>query len=472
VSLLNEARALARVRHPGVVAVHGIAENDGRMGMWMEYVHGATLAREIELRGALPPRDVARIGLELSRALESVHREGLVHADVKPANVVLEAGGRVVLVDFGLGKHFVLSDSETVRPSGTPLFMSPELLSGEPATPRSDLYALGVTLRWALTGQPPFRSSTLAELRAEAEAGPSRPLAEEQPAAPRRLVTTIERAMAPDPRTGFGGADRMVAALETALDEIDGGASPRRRSAAGPVIAGIAIAAILAAIALAPRFLRSSARTDRTNGAVPDAADRGIIGLVSQRAYQVDATFVRRSSGEFRHLSAGDRVSPGDQLSLEFCATSPLWVYVLNQDERGETYLLFPQPLFDVSNPIPADSTLVLPGLIGGVENSWTVTSRGGREHFLVVASRGPVADIERELGRLPAAKPGRPIQYAAVDTSTIGRLRAVGGVQPLPPGAAQHRSSAFDRFQALAGRETVTEDIWVRKITLENPLE
>src|SRR5438552_4252178 len=78
ISLLEEARALARVRHPGVVAVHGIAEHDGRPGMWMEYLAGATLAAEMERRGALPPGEVARIGLALCRALEAVDAAGLV----------------------------------------------------------------------------------------------------------------------------------------------------------------------------------------------------------------------------------------------------------------------------------------------------------------------------------------------------------------------------------------------------------
>jgi serine/threonine protein kinase len=446
-ALLNEARALARVHHPNVVAVYGIAEHDDRMGMWMEYLRGVTLAGEIELRGALPPREVARIGLELCRALDAVHREGLVHGDVKPANIVLESGGRIVLADFGLGRRPALTGSDQLQPTGTPLFMSSALLSGKPATPRSDFYALGVTLRWALTGGPPFRARTLSELKDEAAAGPSMPLADEIPGAPRKLVTAIEVAMAPEPEARFGGAGQMAAALQSVIEDLDGGSSPRRRPTRGMVMAAVVLVALVAA--MGPRLLRPS------------------IAM-----YEVDATLVRRSTGGLHRLGTGDRVSPGDQLSLKFRATSPVWVYVLNEDERGETFLLFPQPRFDVSNPIPGDSTIVLPGAIGGVENAWEVTSRGGREHFLVVASRKPVADIERDLKRLPEAKPGRPILYASVDTSTVERLRGVGGVAPLPAGTSPPGGSAFESFQVLAGRERVVQDIWVRKITLENPLE
>jgi serine/threonine protein kinase len=102
-NLLREARALARIRHPSVVVVHGIAEHNFRVGMWMEYLDGATLASEIERLGALPSREVARIGLDLCSALETLESVGLVHRDIKPANIILEPGGRVVMTDFGLG---------------------------------------------------------------------------------------------------------------------------------------------------------------------------------------------------------------------------------------------------------------------------------------------------------------------------------------------------------------------------------
>jgi len=212
-ALLEEARALARVRHPGVVAVHGIAENDGRVGMWMEFLEGTTLASEIERRGALPAQDVLRIGLDLCRALEAVESAGVVHRDIKPSNVILEHTGRVVLTDFGLGRRWELGDRGW-RASGTPIFMSPGVLSGEPATPRSDIYALGVTLRWALTGHPPFGARNLEDLKVEAKRGPSTSLAAECPEAPPALVAAIDRAMAPNADDRFSGAAQMAAALE------------------------------------------------------------------------------------------------------------------------------------------------------------------------------------------------------------------------------------------------------------------
>jgi serine/threonine-protein kinase len=195
-SLLAEARALARVRHPGVATVFGIAEHDGRVGLWMELLRGPTLAEVIERKAPLSVRDVTLLARRLCEALDALDQAGILHRDIKPSNIILETGGRAVLTDFGLGSRRRLFVPISPRDgSGTPLFMAPSLLEGGPATPRTDLYALGVTLRWALTGRPPFEAGTMDDLKAEARRGPSTPLARERTDAPSGLVRAIERAM-------------------------------------------------------------------------------------------------------------------------------------------------------------------------------------------------------------------------------------------------------------------------------------
>jgi serine/threonine-protein kinase len=226
--LLSEARALARVRHPNVVSVYGIAEHAGRPGMWLEFLRGTTLAAEITRRGGLPPLEVARIGERLAEALVAIDREGLVHRDVKPANVVLESDGRVVLADFGLGHRRTLLDAGGPRGVGTPLFMTPGLHEGDAASPRTDLYALGVTLWWALAGRPPFRSRTLAELRKEVSRGPDSSLARLRPDAPRVLIEAIERAIDVGPAAARFGAAEMGGRLRDAIAELEPAASSRR----------------------------------------------------------------------------------------------------------------------------------------------------------------------------------------------------------------------------------------------------
>ena len=464
-ALLAEARALARVKHPGVVAVYGIAEHDGRTGMWMELLRGPTLSEEIERRGGLPAQEVAKIGIELCAALEAVNRAGLIHRDLKPANVVLESDGRTVLTDFGLGWRRAFAGLPHSKGSGTPIFMSPGLLAGNDATARSDLYALGVTLWWALAGGPPFDAKSLEELKAQAARGPARSLRSIRPDAPAGLVEAIERAMATTEERPSSASD--LSARIAASQKEEPRASRGKRSGVPLAIAAALLAVLAAGMWLVPRLTKSPAPVaERPATPVVGAGETS----AAPSPYTVRATFVDRNQDGVRSLAPGDRVAPGDRLSLEFQATRPMWVYVLNEDERGEAYLLFPQPLFDLGNPVTPESMIVLPGTIGGRENAWMVTSRGGREHFLVVASPNPVPEIESELARLPLAKPGRPVQYAAIPPTIVERLRGVGAIAPVPQSEPK-RAGTFDRFRSIAGRETVTEGIWARTIEFENPL-
>ena len=232
--LLNEARAVARVRHRGVVTVHGIAEYEGRAGMWMDYLRGPSLAREMVASGPLPPRQVAKIGVELCAALEALEAVDLVHRDIKPANIVLETDGRVVLTDFGLGWRSAFEASQPPRSSGTPIFMSPEVLDGEAPTHGSDLYALGVTLWWALSGQVPFRAKTMQELREEAARGPSRSLAALCPDAPGDLTSAIEWAMSPALADRPTSAASLGTSFRTVQNEVE--RAPREGAASIAVL--------------------------------------------------------------------------------------------------------------------------------------------------------------------------------------------------------------------------------------------
>ena len=146
---MDEGRLLARLRHPHIVSVYGAARIDGQVGLWMEFLRGRTLAQAVATDGALPTRKVAEIGAALCDALAAVHKAGLVHRDVKAQNVMLADDGRVVLMDFGAGgdlRHVGLDMA------GTPLYLAPEVARGAPASPQSDIYSLGVLLRYAATG--------------------------------------------------------------------------------------------------------------------------------------------------------------------------------------------------------------------------------------------------------------------------------------------------------------------------------
>ncbi|WP_234343648.1 serine/threonine-protein kinase [Streptomyces sp. WM6372] len=184
---LREARTVAQVRHPHVVVVHDVVEDDGRPHIVMELVEGGSLADRLAGDGPLGPAETARMGLALLGALRAAHARGVLHRDVKPANVLLEAGtGRVVLTDFGIAR---LTGSTTISETGafvgSPEYTSPERMQGATAGPESDLWSLGVLLCTALTGKSPFRRDSLggvlhavvyAEIRPPAQAGPLAPV--------------------------------------------------------------------------------------------------------------------------------------------------------------------------------------------------------------------------------------------------------------------------------------------------------
>jgi serine/threonine protein kinase len=155
---LREARAVAAVEDPNAVRVFDIVEQDNRPWLVMELVRGRTLTDVIREQGALPAREVVRIGAAVLEALDAAHSAGVLHRDVKPSNVILGDDGRVALTDFGIAT--VDSDPADVTTSGqlvgSPAYMAPERARGERPTPAADLWSLGATLWTAAEGRPPY----------------------------------------------------------------------------------------------------------------------------------------------------------------------------------------------------------------------------------------------------------------------------------------------------------------------------
>ncbi|NEB00775.1 serine/threonine-protein kinase, partial [Streptomyces sp. SID13726] len=169
----REARAAARVRHPGVVAVHDVAEADGRPLIVMELVDGPSLDHVLRKRGPLDPHEAAAIGAEIMDALAAAHQAGVLHRDVKPGNILLDRSGRVLLTDFGIatmddpGDGSATSLTRTGHLVGSLDYMAPERAQGADPGPASDVWALGATLYAAVEGASPFRrTSTFSTLTA------------------------------------------------------------------------------------------------------------------------------------------------------------------------------------------------------------------------------------------------------------------------------------------------------------------
>ncbi len=159
---LREARAAARLSHPGIVTVHEVVRQDERPWIVMELLPGRTLAQVVKQDGPQPPRRVAEIGAQILAGLRAAHAAGVVHRDVKPSNVMLD-GERTVLTDFGIAAldgGTVLTQTGALL--GTPAYMAPEQARGMFATPASDLWSLGATLYALVEGQPPFEGRSVA----------------------------------------------------------------------------------------------------------------------------------------------------------------------------------------------------------------------------------------------------------------------------------------------------------------------
>ncbi len=208
--LLGEARTLAQVRHSNVVTVHGADVRDGRAGLWMELVDGETLEARLRTHGPMGAGEIAPIGIDLCQALAAVHRQGLVHGDVKAQNVMREKGGRIVLMDFGAGRA---QGADAAGVAGTPIYLAPEVLAGAPPTPQSDLYSLGILLFHLLTNEFPYSAVDIDTLRAAHADGERTWLRDLRPDLPHALVHTIERAIDPDPARRFVTAGAMERAL-------------------------------------------------------------------------------------------------------------------------------------------------------------------------------------------------------------------------------------------------------------------
>jgi hypothetical protein len=213
---VREARAAAAVRHEHVIDIHAVAEANGVPYLVMEYVAGTSLQQRLDRSGPLELKEVVRIGMQAARGLAAAHKQGLVHRDVKPANILLENGvARVKITDFGLAR--VIDDpslSQSGVVAGTPQYMAPEQTRGEPLDHRADLFSLGSALYAMCTGRAPFDAgSTLGVLKRVCD-DPPRPIPQLNPAVPPWLVALVEKLHAKDPADRYQSAAEVAELLE------------------------------------------------------------------------------------------------------------------------------------------------------------------------------------------------------------------------------------------------------------------
>jgi hypothetical protein len=205
---------------------------------------------------------------------------------------------------------------------------------------------------------------------------------------------------------------------------------------------------------------RSTSVTTTPSAAIASAATAPVAA-----DYDIDAAFYRVGRDGESRLEPGGRVERGDQMFLKFQASVPLNLYVVNEDDMGETFLLFPLPGYHQTNPIQASQPITLPET-----TRWLVTSAGGHEHFVVFASPDRMESFEQAFAALPSPRENTPIDPAPLGRGTIERLRGVGGLTP----ETSKQSPGIGLWHLFTtpltnARETV-HGLWVRQITLDNP--
>jgi eukaryotic-like serine/threonine-protein kinase len=291
---IREAQLAARLSHPNVVGVYDILDEDGRPCIVMELVPLRSLRDAVAEDGPMSPAEAARVGLSVLAALRAVHGAGVVHRDVKPANILLGPGGRVVLTDFGIAKA---ADSPALTVSGvllgSPSYLAPERARGGRAGPAADMWALGASLYAAVEGRPPFeRNGVLAsltavvadELEPAPHAGPLWPVIEglmrKDPAARLDAGETEQllRQIVPDDIPApAAGADvhrhaRAVAARRVRRLAPLTAVAARRVRRLAPLTAAAAVAVIAAGLALSLAWRPGQHAAPRTGAGTPAAS--------------------------------------------------------------------------------------------------------------------------------------------------------------------------------------------------------
>jgi serine/threonine-protein kinase len=237
-SIIEEGRLLARVHHPNVATINGAEQIDDRIGLWMEFVSGRTLEQLLQDGKSFSSAEATRIGFDLCRAVAAVHSAGLLHRDIKAHNVMLASDGRVVLMDFGSGRELANDSDGDV--AGTPLYLAPEVLSGQPATVQSDVYSLGVLLFRLVSRSYPVQAQTTRDILLAHQRGEPVDLRAIAPGLSRSMARVVARAIDPCPARRYPSASALGADLERIERR------PARRRLAFAAAAAVALVACLA----------------------------------------------------------------------------------------------------------------------------------------------------------------------------------------------------------------------------------
>ena len=465
---LKEARTAARLSHPNIVPIHSVEESDGLVFFVMGYVAGETLGERVRRHGRLPAPEVTQVVREVAWALAYAHRQGVVHRDVKPENILLERdGGRAMVTDFGIAQvSGDAADTPAGQVVGTARAVSPEQAAGEPVDGRSDLYSLGVTAYWAATGQWPFDGDSAAAVLAKHLTQTPPPVLGLRPELPAPLAQAIERCLAKSPADRFASGEELAAALGSTLPVLATTPAPVARAARelhelGTDLGGYGSVMLLVVVFnLVTRFVHPFGEVDVFLGLVNWGIGLAMIALTGVRkvtAFRALRDAMRRGYG-FEDIRAAllgpdeerEPVGPAGKLAAaagwmaSFLAAGVAWYWI---STTGNHWPGLVQILADLAvSFIPlsvgrwAAARLTAPTaegpswwdrLWGGRLGRWMVRLAGGGEGRALPAANEPT---EVALGRaaealfaaLPAAEQKQLVEVPRVLRQLEGDVQAL----------------------------------------------
>jgi serine/threonine protein kinase len=418
----REARAVAALNHPNIVTLHSVEESDGVHFITMELVEGQNLAQLLP-RGGLPLNRLLEIAVPLADAVSRAHRAGITHRDLKPDNVMIDAEGRLRVLDFGLAKlqeptesaeaaHLPTATAMTGEGKivGTVAYMSPEQAEGKPVDHRSDIFSLGTILYEMATGTRPFLGETsMSTIGAILKDEPSS-VTEINPALPRHVGRILRRCLAKDPDRRYQTALDLRNELEALKGEIDSGIHAAEPAAAVPsssrlttrVLVGVVVVALIATAVLVSTQLRDrgdsrpatyGSRPITTSGAFDDdpswSPDGRFISFARSASGSSDIYVMPVDGGEAVARAQGT----GDQVGARWSPDGTLLAYVSTERPGTSIFLVAPDggtPRELIATDLPALDYRV--NLIMG-ERPW---SRDGKTLLIAKATETAQVALHR----------------------------------------------------------------------------
>jgi serine/threonine-protein kinase len=338
----REAQAAGQMSHAGIVTIHDIAEDEtGQPFLVMEFIEGQTLDKLMEQAVAagerLPHSQALDIAFQVANALDYAHRRGVVHRDVKPANILVTADGTAKIADFGIAKIAGTQLTQTGNVLGTPAFMSPEQFSGAAIDARSDLFSLGAMIYWMCTGEKPFAGDTLTAVSFKIVFADPIPARQLNPALPAGIDTVFQRCLAKNPELRYAACRELAADL----DALRSG----RQIAATPIPIGEATVMQPAQVLAATPVIAPLEKTQAVPAAPPPAPmERTVATPATSAAEEKTALLPRRPP-------TAAPAEPGKKPKLALIAVAAL--LLLGAALGG--YYYFSQPeTATVESPAPA----------------------------------------------------------------------------------------------------------------------